>query len=259
MFDVTVYDGLVKQSQRDEVWKYINDQEWYATWKKSPPMDKRTGTYIPSKSDNSWYNYQPQVSSMWMHRTCFASDDYSLEHNHPVIWKLWQTINASLGDRFYIGGDPEQMAVPEDDLKWLPPSPRDPSLKQGWRVYSGGQLREGLKNSHGVHRDTIDLAQDKHYTILYYANPVWYPTWFAENIFYPEDPEGLTKDHQQFQAGHAQGRNFNIGWADQGKIVSPVPGRVVVYDGRTLHTTRPAAVWCKEIRKVIAFRVSLKD
>jgi hypothetical protein len=47
-----------------------------------------------------------------------------------------------------------------------------------------------------------------------------------------------------------------MGWSN--KIVSPVPGRVVVYDGRTLHTTKPAAIWAKDLRKVIAFRVRKK-
>ena len=38
----------------------------------------------------------------------------------------------------------------------------------------------------------------------------------------------------------------------------PIPGRIIDYDGRTLHTTRPAAIWANEIRKVIAFRVRIK-
>jgi hypothetical protein len=56
----------------------------------------------------------------------------------------------------------------------------------------------------------------------------------------------------------SQNRNFNIGWADEGKIVSPKPGRIVIYDGRTLHTTRPSAIWAKASRKVIAFRIRKK-
>jgi hypothetical protein len=39
------------------------------------------------------------------------------------------------------------------------------------------------------------------------------------------------------------------------KVVSPKPGRIMVYDGRMLHTTRPSAVWATDLRKVIAFRV----
>jgi hypothetical protein len=58
----------------------------------------------------------------------------------------------------------------------------------------------------------------------------------GEINFFPEDPEGSTGDHQQFNKGdHMQQRGYNVGWLDQGRIVSPLPGRVVVYDGRCLH------------------------
>ena len=54
-----------------------------------------------------------------------------------------------------------------------------------------------------------------------------------------------------------QNRNFAVGWAN--KIVSPVPGRIIAYDGRTLHTTHPTAAWCPVQRRVVAFRVSKKQ
>lgn len=258
MFEVSVYDGLVSEEQHKEVWSYINNQEWYATWKQTRAS---SGVYVPAQTrEHVWFNYQVRPNpTMWMHRAVFGSDDASLQNNHPVVWKLWETINGALGNRFYIGGDPEDMACDPDDPRWQAPATQDPSLEPGWRVYAGGQPDEGIKRSHGVHRDTIRMDETKNYTILFYANPVWYPTWFAENIFYPDDPEGKAKDTQQFQKGHGQSRNFNVGWGDEGKTVSPKPGRVVVYDGRTLHTTRPAALWAHDIRKVIAFRARLKE
>jgi hypothetical protein len=42
------------------------------------------------------------------------------------------------------------------------------------------------------------------------------------------------------------------------KIVSPVPGRIIAYDGRTLHTTRPASIWAPVPRITLAFRARLK-
>ena len=39
-----------------------------------------------------------------------------------------------------------------------------------------------------------------------------------------------------------QQRNYNVGWPDQGKIVSPVPNRVIVYDGRSIHNTNPPTI-----------------
>lgn len=196
---------------------------------------------------------------MYMHRACFASDGPGLEKNHPIIWKLWQSINQSLGDRYVIEGSPEDMAVPDSDPFWTAPPTENPELEQGWRVYASGQLDETIKRSHGVHRDTIDLNNDQSRTILYVANLEWYPTWFGECVFYPDDPDGVSGDSQQFQKGYGQSRDFKVGWMDDGKLISPVPGRIIDYDGRTLHTTRPTAVWAPDIRKVIAFRVKLKS
>lgn len=254
--DVNVLDNQIDQSLREEVWEYINNQLWYATYKQShlPAMS----TYVPSRGyflRNSHQSLTLRQPNMWMHRTCFASDEYGLEKDHPVIWKLWKVINHALGNKYVIEGPPEDMSVPSDDKAWIAPPTQNPKLEQGWRVYVNGQLDETIKRSHGVHRDTAHVNDNKTRTILYVANLEWYPTWFGECVFYPDDPDGTTGDHQQFQKGYGQVRNFKVGWADNGKIVSSVPGRIVDYDSRTLHTTRPTAVWAPDIRKTIAFRV----
>lgn len=256
--DVNVHDNIVPDDLRNEVWNYINKQKWHATWKQMGP---KMHEYIPANVPSTFIpGTNARLPSMWMHRACFASDDYSLEKDHPVIWNLWCKINSHLGNKYSITGNDEDMSyTPEDNPDWQPPAPKDPNLKPGWRVYTNGQLNEFVKRSHGIHRDTIDISDSTTRTILYVANLEWYPSWFAECIFYPDDPFGSTGDRQQFQKGwYSQSRNFNIGWADDGKIVSPVPGRIIDYDGRTLHTTRPSAIWATEIRKVIAFRVRLK-
>jgi hypothetical protein len=254
--DVNIYDDVVSYDFRKEIWDYINKQKWYATWK---PIGLKMHEYIPANVPRNFIpGTNTRLPSMWMHRACFASDDHSLERDHPVIWKLWCEINSHLGNKYTITGNEESMAS-EDNSAWQPPTTQDPTLKSGWRVYTNGQLNEFVKRSHGVHRDTIDITDDTSRTILYVANLEWYPSWFAECIFYPDDPLGISNDHQQFQNGYGQSRHFNVGWADDGKIVSPVPGRIIDYDGRTLHTTRPAAIWANEIRKTIAFRVRLKS
>jgi hypothetical protein len=254
--DVNVHDNIIPEDQRKEIWKYINSQPWYARWKPNP---EQMYTYVPSdvlphhSPAMGWF-----LPHMWMHRACLASDDASLKTMHPVIWDLWCKINSQLGDKYIIAGSEEDMSVyPEDNPAWQPPPTADPTLKQGWRVYTNGQGSENVKRSHGVHCDTVDMTNDTTRTILYVANLEWYPSWFAECIFYPNHDDA--GDHQQWQKllGH-QGRNFDIGWADNGKIVSPVPGRIIDYDGRTLHTTRPTAIWAKEMRKVVVFRVKLK-
>jgi hypothetical protein len=258
--DVNVYDNLLSEELRKEVWEYINNQTWYATYK---PVGKYTSTYIPSQEffiQETHKSMSLRFPTMWMHRTCFSSDEVGLETNHPIIWKLWKTINSFFDNKYVIEGCPEDMPV-LDNPEWAAPLTENLELEQGWRVYANGQLDESVKRSHGIHRDTIDIADSTSRTILYVANLEWYPSWFAECVFYPDDPMGYTGDHQQFQRKHSlgQGRGFNIGWGDKGKIVSPVPGRIIDYDGRTLHTTRPTAVWANEIRKTIAFRVRLKS
>jgi hypothetical protein len=94
--------------------------------------------------------------------------------------------------------------------------------------------------------------------MLYIANTEWYPSWSGELKYYPEDFNGEAGDRQQFNKGIEQQRGYQIGWLDQGRVVSPVPGRLVVYDGRCLHsTTLPSAALETPIIK-IAFRARLK-
>jgi hypothetical protein len=128
-------------------------------------------------------------------------------------------------------------------------------LSDGWRVYTNSQYQETIKHSHGVHRDTPDLNDDTTATILYVANIEWYPSWFGEIVYYSDSVTGDTQQYQIADSG-AQNRKFDLGWAE--KIVSPVPGRIIVYDGRTLHTTRPASIWAPGPRITLAFRARLK-
>jgi hypothetical protein len=268
MIDVNVYDNVIPEDFRKEVWEYINNQKWYASWKRVSPSSTY---YIPSEQTSlAQFDYRlvtQKLPTMWLHRTVFGSDDYTLERDHPTIWKLWCMINQHLGNLYTIAGPWEDMAStneynPNNDLRgtgaWAPPTPKDPSLEPGWRAYTNGQPDETLKRSHGIHKDTIDVDDDTTRTILYVANLEWYPSWFGEVIFYPDDDKGLTGDHQQFQKGVGQSRNFNIDWLDNGKIVSPVPGRIIDYDGRTLHTTRPTSIWSEGLRITIAFRARKK-
>jgi hypothetical protein len=258
--NVQIIDDFIDYSFRKEVWDYIQTQKWHVTWKRQL-FDYQHYDYIP-KDHTEWIkiNVSRSTPSMYMPRACFASDDYTLEKDHPVLFKLWKEINQVLGNGFSIEGVPEGTIMEVlNDPAWEPPSPKDLNLSSGWRVYANSQPNEIVKRSHGIHRDSVDLESDKFYTLLYISNLEWYPSWFAENVFYPDDIEN-TGDHQQFQAeikGN-QSRNFSIGWADNGKIISPRPGRLILYDGRTLHTTRPSAIWAKEDRKAIVFRLKKK-
>jgi hypothetical protein len=263
MFQIETYDNIIPEKLRQQVWDYIQNSEWHVYWKETRPYPGTYYDYTPAKEGTAWRKWDPMFTSpsLTMPRACFASDDASLKKDHPVLWKLWKAINSHLGNKYIIEGEPEGMVTDRfNDPKWTAQPTKNPNIEQGWRVYANSQPQETIKRSHGVHRDTHDVNDENTCTILYFANLEWYPTWFAECMYYPNDVDETTGDHQQFQAAapHAQKRNFAVGWGDEGKLVSPVPGRIIVYDGRTLHTTRPAAVWAREARKAIAFRVRLK-
>lgn len=265
MVDVRVFDDIIPRRQRIEVWDYIQNQEWHVYWKPTRPFPGMDYDFVPAV-DKDWLHINPVYTApnLIMPRALFASDAFSLEKNHPVIWNLWQNISKALNDEYVIEGPPEGMRTDEladSNPKWLAPPTKVPDIPQGWRVYANCQPDETIKRTHGIHRDEIDVESTTSFTLLYYANLEWYPSWFGENVYYPDDPRRLVGDSQQFQGASKanQSRNFPIGWLDNGgKTVSPVPGRVVLYDGRTLHTTRPASYWAKEARKNIVFRLKKK-
>jgi hypothetical protein len=259
MYDIQTFDSVFTEDQRDQYWNYIENQIWHVYWKPLSYVNE-SYNYVPAK-EKRWRTIDPArlIPNMIMPRAGFASDLHSLQNNHPVLFDLWTRINNVLGNEFEIAGDPEGFASDGNgDPQWVVPPTQDPTMEQGWRVYANAQPTETVKRSHGVHRDCIDLEKDGYYTCLYFANPIWYPSWFAENIFYPNDES--TDDNQQYQGIYKdnQNRGYGIGWGDEGKTVSPKPGRILIYDSRTLHTTKPTASWAKTMRKAIAFRIRKK-
>jgi len=167
----------------------------------------------------------------------FGSDEDSTRNRHPVIGELWDVINAQLGNNYAITGTPEGMYWKDYPV----PEPTDPTLKAGWRVYANGTRHDELSMQGYIHRDNADLTDETSVTMLWVASLEWYPSWGGEILLYPEDHDGLTGDHQQFNNGpHQQCRNYKIGWQDDGKLICLRPGRLVLYDGRTLHSTQPS-------------------
>lgn len=229
--DIEVHDDLVDKDLHTQLWDYLIGRVWHHQW--SPAKPPELQLYRPSDWDESWaltQNTRPTISQP---RTLFASDATSLEKNHPLVWTLWTKINERLDNQYEISGVPE-------GAKWKDypcPQPTDPSLKKGWRVYANASPHDLLSPNGYIHRDNPDLADETSVTIIWMASPEWYPSWGGELQFYPEDPDGQTGDHQQFNGNRAQQRGFHIGWNDEGKVVSLKPNRLLVYDGRTLHST----------------------
>ena len=241
-YSVETFDNLIDDNLRQEVWNYIQHQSFHATRKDvAYPMPGSIIHYVPAENKKEYLNTDiPSVNNQYMHRCVFGNNENDIALNHPVIFKLWKEINKHFDNKFVIRGDSEGIA----DNKY-----------NTARVYVNAQPDETIKRIHGIHRDTVDLNEEKNFTLLYMANPEWYPTWMAENVFYADDE--TTGDTQQFQKGMGQFRSFNVGYPFS--IIPPVAGRVVLYDGRTLHTTKPTAPWAREMRYAVVFRIRIKD
>jgi hypothetical protein len=243
--NVQIIDNVIPDSLRLEVWNYLKSQSWHIKYK----QDESVESFVPAIDGIDVPNRNPKsIHGTTMARALLAGDVKFLESKHKILFELWNKINATLGNKYELTGHPEGMPVP------IVPKSAIEGLVHGWRVYTNCQYQESIKHSHGIHRDTPDMNDDTSATILYVANADWFPSWFGEIVYYSD---AATGDQQQFQNAdsEAQDRNFNLGWAE--KIVSAVPGRIICHDGRTLHTTRPAATWAKEPRVTLAFRARL--
>ena len=251
--EISVHEDIVDAAMHKELWDYLNNQLWYNAWSGVEPEMQ---IYRPNEWDDSWINAVSNRTTLEMPRCLFASDEASLQKKHALVWKLWEHINARLGNKYEIAGNPEGVAW----NSYPCPPTQDPSLKQGWRVYANATPHDMISIGGHAHRDTPDLNDDTTATMVWIANPEWYPSWGGELMFYPEDPTGATGDHQQFGQGRwHQRRNFNIGWPDEGKIVCMKPNRLIAWDGRALHTVTPTRHRYNTIpNRRIAFRTRLK-
>ena len=240
-YEIKAIDGIVNDDLRWRVWDYIQNQLFHATRKDVNYPDPGSIIYYkPIENKKEWMDETiPSVNNQYMHRCIFGADEVELHKDHPIILELWNTINSHFNNEFVIDGDPEGMAV------------KPPRVA---RVYVNAQPSETIKRSHGIHRDTIELDNENNFTLMYIANLQWYPTWMAENIFYSDDDE--THDTQQFQKGFGQSRGFPVGYPFA--MVGPKEGRVILYDGRTLHTTKPTAPWAEQMRYAVIFRIRKK-
>ena len=233
MYNIDVYDNLISKELHAKLWPYLEDQTWHIHWFPSPELPKKLNRFKPTKGLSGPLATWPIVQRAAFARTCLARDEDHLKTKHNLIWNLWQEINAGLNNEYEISGYPEDMFDEEY-------SKENGIDGWGWRVYVNGLYGHYTTGSWGPHRDTPELDDETSVTILYFVNPEWFPRWGGEIVFFPEDPEGLAGDHQQHNVGeHQQSRGYNVGWSDQGRIVSPVPGRVVVFDGRCIHNCNP--------------------
>lgn len=231
-YPIDVYDNIIPDSSRAAALEYVKSQNWYGYWGALPQQV----FHYKLGEDTSWTALKTAARGGGLHRCTLASDEDSLKSNHLPIYAVWRQLNQQLDNCYELTGNPEDM----NDNSVAPPT-ADPTLEQGWRVYVNGSYNTTVLNNGYTHRDTpLEHNDDTSVTMLYVLNKEWYPNWGGEIRFYPEDTEGESGDHQQFNWGFQQKRGYNVGWLDHGRIVSTVPGRLIVYDGRCLHAGSPA-------------------
>jgi hypothetical protein len=220
-YSIEVYDNLIDSELQSKILDYVQEQEWHQVWLEQPEQLTR---YRPNEGHN-WFTTRGFQRGSSMHRCVLAEDEAELKSKHLPVYLLWKELNRKLDNKFELIGEPEGVY---DSSKL-------------YRAYVNASHNTQVLGYGYAHRDNSNLDDDTSVTMLYVLNAEWYPSWGAELRFYPEDPAGLAKDYQQFNIGREQRRGYNIGWLDQGRIVSPVPGRLIVYDGRCLHGTSPSA------------------
>jgi hypothetical protein len=232
MYEIQVHDGLVPKELQQQVFDYLHDQTWHVFWNPRPAAEGRLDRFKPKDPKIRWMRIGPMWPSAAFQRCCIGVDEAEMKEKHPLIGTLWDTIIAALGNQYEITGQPEDMHDKEYAEAHGDENGR-------FRVYANGTTGQVNTGTWGPHRDTpLEYNDETSVTMIFCVNPEWYPRWSGEFTFFPEDPEGLSGDHQQFNFGDQQKRGYNIGWPDQGRIVSPVPGRVLIYDGRCLHNTQ---------------------
>jgi len=244
-----VHDNFLDQAQNKKIYDYLMNCPWHQYW---IGTHSEMQLFKPNEWDASWIGPAARRPTCSQPRTMFGVDEASVKEKHPVIGELWDSINLKLDNQYTLDGEPEGMAWKDYPM----PATQDPNIEQGWRCYANGSRHDELTLQGYVHRDTSDLSDENTVTMLYVATLEWYPSWGGELVFYPEDPTGATGDHQQFNDGPSQQRrNYNIGWQDEGALVCLRPNRLIIYDGRTLHSTQPTRNRNNTIMSIrVAFR-----
>lgn len=244
-YHLSVHDNKISTELKQEVEEHVLDQTWFCNFYDPPhsSYNPRTDKYITERKLPA----QPKLPLAW--------DDTSLRERDPVVYKLWESINATLDNQFEIEGVTEGISYMTgiSPLSSLPKPDGSPGRANcGWRVFGNGNERELSGRTKSIHRDNPFLDDDTYYGIVYFANKEWHPQYYGETIFHSND--AITGDHTgRFDTD--QRRNYPIGEPEN--IVMPLPGRFMLFDNRYLHQIKPTAHWAPIILGIV-FRVRLR-
>lgn len=236
-YTIEVHDNLISDKIHTKIWEYVKTLSFLGTWEEEKQVDFNFTLDSP-KNPNDWMIYQSFGRNSRLAKSPLANNEAELKSNHLLVYLLWNELNSRLGNQYEITGNPMTFN----------------SLTQ--RVYATAHYNSHVsRGGQGNIRREATADDDTALTMMYITNLEWYPSWAGELKFYPED--STSGDHQQFNSIKNQ-KNYNIGWLDQGQIVSPKPGRLIIFDDRCLYgTTLPSSNLDNPSVKIV-FRVRKK-
>ena len=261
MYKIEHYDNTVPYEIHKAAYDYCQEQRWYTGYMNMPPID------IDPKANEFKRDLNPYVAETTVYRIAFGADPMALQRHDPIL-NLFNHINDTLFDgRFEPAGRPEGssgIALPKPDLNlghgetnvnvpWYTGADNEQwkldVINKGATSYMQAQPYGSIKRDKSIHRDwggyQLEHNDGEHCTLLFVANLLWKPEWFSEIMYYDDDINGT------------QNLTSGIGWP---ALTMPnVPGRVILHDGRRLHTTRPTNIIAPELSQHIGFRVKLKS
>ena len=243
-YSLTVYDDEIDQELQDAVYDFLINSEYQVNFY-DPPHSKwypKSDTWVTERNFPS----QPRLPLAW--------DEQSLCERAPVIYNLWIAINNILNNQFMIQGVPEGMRYmtgisPLSSIDRPDGTPGTPEC--AWRVYGSGNERELRARTKSIHRDSPFLDREDYYNLIYFANNEWFPSFYGETLFHNDN--GIEDFTGKFD--HAQSYNFPIG--DPESVVTPRPGRFMLFDARYMHQVKPAANYAPNILGIV-FRLQKK-
>tara|TARA_B100001093_G_C26650850_1_gene937411 strand:+ start:183 stop:1019 length:837 start_codon:yes stop_codon:yes gene_type:complete len=278
MEDFQIFDGIIGEELHREVYDWIQGASLYTKWIGIENENRTIQTineYVPAldgkTSSKHIFGTDTAISNMvdlfrfTMYRHPIGWDDASTCYFSTPVYKLWNTINEKLLNgkgsldeglkegingltgfkRYYKNGEDyyTKYGVPRNKVgnlfvSYINARSSDPMSND----------RIG-KRSGQMHRDTDPRAkpEDPYYSVLFIANKEWYPTWGADLIYYDDADTG--SKHWK--------RGYDLGWAS--KVVSNVPGRIVIYKHNITHSTMAPRIDADEMSLRVAFRIKLKD
>ena len=105
--------------------------------------------------------------------------------------------------------------------------------EQDWhlaRVYANGQTHSLCGH---MHQDVVDSPPGKYYTLLYYTNPKWDPTWGGYTVFIDPETKGTFSRY-------------------------PTPNSMSFFDSSIAHCGLEPTRHCNDLRVTVAFKLVKK-